>query len=185
MALIPQAVLPGRCFPRWKRRLIASVAVLLALSALLGDTDVGHAAAVPSSAASLDAPLCSPGSNLVSGRGEYVSPGWGQPLAVGTHRAQPGPARLAHALVGVPPWVIWPASPLPRIAGAFLHPPLTRLRVAASMLATRDICATGDSDVALPRRPGSAPGWPEPFYPLDRLAGVDQRFPRPPPHESR
>jgi hypothetical protein len=178
-------VTPKRCFPRWNRRLIASVAVLLALSALLGDTDVGHAAAVPSSVASLDAPLCSPESNPVSGRGEYANPGWGAPRAVGAHRAQRGPVRLAHALVGVPPWVIWPASPLPRIAGAFLDPSLARIRDAASMLAMRDICATGDAEAALPRRPGSAPEWPEPFYPLDRLAGVDQRFPRPPPHDSQ
>ena len=185
MASTPLAVLPRRRFPRWKRRLIASVALLLVMSALLGETEAGHIAAAPSVTAPPAAPPCSPGAN---GSGEAAALddlGSGQPLAVASHRAQPGPVRLAHAMAGVPPWVIWPASPLPRFAGAFLHSPLARGRIAASALATRDICATGNAEETLQRRPGSTPGWPEPFYPLDRLAGVDQRFPRPPPHESR
>lgn len=178
----PATTLNGRRFPRWKRRLIASVAALLVLSALLGETEAGHAAVVSGSVVAPEtrAP-CSPGVTTPSDAIVPAALGSGQELDVSPHRAQPGPVRLSHALAGVPPWVIWPASPLPRIAGAFLQSPIVRTRIVASAFAVRDICAADHSEELFLRPPGATHGWPEPFSPLDRFSGTDQRFPRPPP----
>lgn len=167
----------GRCFPRWKCRLIASVAALLVLSAVMGETELGVVEAAPAATRVPGTFVCvaTPG-----GVSDLVRVGGTQSMAP-AHRAQPGPVPLVHAMAGVPPWVIWPASPLPRIAGAHLHPLFARGRVAASAPTVRDLCAAAEAGESLFRRAGFTAGWPEPFSPLDRLAGVDQRFPRPPP----
>lgn len=178
--LLGRGELPMRRLPHWKRRLIALVATLLILSALLGDTDAGHAAATHAAVNTPHHKLSGCGWAVVSIGMESHAPAV-RPLPLAIHRAEPGSGRALRSLVGVPPWVIWPPSPMPRIGGAVLDPPLTRSRVIASLLSTPDIWTVLDPAGLAPGRIGISPGWPEPFYPLDRLAGVDQRFPRPPP----
>jgi hypothetical protein len=165
--------------PRWQHKLIAVVITLLALSVLIGDTSTGHAFATVDRHGSTRQALLDCGSaasNSAARDSEsdrFVPPP--------TLLAKPEPAMSSSTVAGLPPWIIFPPSPMPRIAGAVWQPPLVRSRLVASVLSIHDDWMAPGPPGSAPGWTGLSPGWPEPFSPVDRLAGVHQRFPRPPP----
>jgi hypothetical protein len=166
-----------RRLTHWQRKLIGLVATLVILSALLGDTEATNAAAATSESthATSAAPGCGTGfARLLPGAGGTVSWTAGATSDLGVNRMQ-------RSLAGVPPWVIWPPSPVPRVAGVMLNQPAARNRVTASAPLSADGWGSFDPAASNAGRNGLVAAWPEPFCPRDQLPGVSQRFPRPPP----
>jgi hypothetical protein len=172
--------LPMRRLTHWQRKLIGLVATLVILSALLGDTEATHAAPAVSELNQAIAETMGCGAGFARLLPSTSSVVWG--LTQETAGSQEHVAdRTKRALAGVPPWVIWPPSPVPRVAGALLPPPAARNRLPVSIALAVDGGALPDLIGLLSGRTGLPVTWPEPFCPNDRLPGASQQFPRPPP----
>jgi hypothetical protein len=168
-----------RRLPTGKRRLIALVCTLLVVSVLYGDMSVGQArttAAVQPTIAprvpGRGADAVAPNNHAVTATCSVLEDAYwgGSPLDA-----------TSRSMVGVPPWIEFPASPMPRFGGPLFRPPVARFRSIDSVVLAPGLCASDPASGFWPARAGVSPGWPEPFQPLDRLAGVHHRFPRPPP----
>jgi hypothetical protein len=170
-----------RRLPGTKRTPIALVAALVLLSALLGDATAGQQATPlwTSQPSAAPPPLACDFTPARSADGRL--PMVDRSSTAMDHRVEPGPGAAPRYLAGVPPWTIWPPAPVPRIGGAVVHPSIARSRSIVGLLSIREACATDPASGLTFGRPSLSAEWPEPFRPLERLADVEQRFPRPPP----
>jgi len=164
------------------RRITVVLAALVVLSIVLGDTWEGDAAGVASAGLVTVSPLAV----LPNGDVAHVAAPAGQPGDATSLRPQvavwaKGEERLhVHAIAGIPPWLIWPPSPMPRFAGTFVRRPVLHALAGYAptalyagsipapplLLATPTTRFERDLDVLAPPA---------------RLAGADHSIPRPPP----
>lgn len=164
-----------RGMPTGARRVTAVVAALVVLSIVFGETRDARSAGI------------APG-------GAAASPNWATVVsALGTgYRSEPSEQRTlrarleqgghghVRAIAGIPPWIIWPPSPMPRIVGTMLRRPTLTAFVGIHPSALQ---VGWKPTSALPPAPTGDHPQPalETLRPPARLAGADHSIPRPPP----
>lgn len=169
-----------RGMPAGARRVTAVVAALVVLSIVLGETRDARAAGVALDSAAALAP---PGwarldPALVVGHGGD----WGEQRTTVTLRARLEQGSHGHvrAIAGIPPWIIWPPSPMPRIVGTMLRRPTLTAFVgfhpSALQVGWRPTSALPPAPTGDHPQPARAM-----LKPPARLAGADHSIPRPPP----
>ena len=168
-----------RRLPSGARTLTAVIAALLVLSVVLGDTqEVGAArAALVAPSAFPSSPVC--GGTSATRVGCRVD----QPASAPTtfhQRATSNSHSLSRAIAGIPPWVIWPPSPMPRIAGTLVRRPALNALVGIPPSALQ---AGWTPTSTLPPATIAENSWLNLRVPSPpaRLAGADHSIPRPPP----
>jgi hypothetical protein len=164
--------------PSRKRRLIALVVALLALSALLGDTSTTRqASAEPVAVLAIDPLSC--GSSAPGPRAAATD---GERSAGLAPLVQQGPGTSPRALAGVPPWTIWPPAPVPRIGRAVVQSPPVRTRTVVPLLCSRLPSSPESAAIFSAGKWGHSAQLAEPAPLRERVGGVDLASPRPPPH---
>ncbi|MBA2277378.1 MAG: hypothetical protein H0W06_06400 [Chloroflexia bacterium] len=165
--------------PSVARKISAVVAVLVVLSIVLGDTrEVGASGiGVP------DVSVVSLSSHWAGTDAAPVawligsSPG-GSPVK--SWRAPSSLDSPQRTIAGIPPWIIWPPSPMPRISGTMVR--LSGVSIAAG---THAITRLGSWPLMLPLPPLPGAVLPDLNHlapvPPARLAGANFSIPRPPP----
>ncbi len=172
-----------RMMPLGSRRAAAVVVAMIMLSVLWGDTQDGSAAGViPRGQAASASPSNWALLNAIPSEGR-VAPSSG-PHVTMSSRAQMELENQLRATAGIPPWAIWPPSPMPRVAGtivrrltvnalAALHPAAIQARwTPPSILPSVTAGENSWLDLRVPRPPA-------------RLVGADYSVPRPPPSALR
>lgn len=164
------------------RRITVVLAALVVLSIVLGDTWEGDAAGVASAGLVTVSPLAV----LPNGDVVHVAVPAGQAGDAMSLRPQvadwaKGEERLhIHAIAGIPPWLIWPPSPMPRVTGTFVRRPV--LDALAGYAPTALYAGGVPTPLVLPATPAARVERDlGVLAPPARLAGADHSIPRPPP----
>jgi hypothetical protein len=172
-----------RGVPSGTRRVTAVVAALVVLSIVWGDTLDGSAAGVAPGGPVALSPL--------AGWDSIEAVTLAAPAAgIAGDLSDPRPSVTSHALVelrsdlraiaGIPPWVIWPPSPMPRIAGTLIRRPTLNVLVGVHHSAPQVGWKPTSSlpPAIIGENPRLALRVPRPPA---RMAGADHSIPRPPP----